>query len=415
MRLPKVVCLLQRGEITSLSVLSVVNFLISMVPMKSVLIHDWLTSAIGGSENVLQEMHRLLPSPIYTLVCDPKKLQGSYFQNLDIQTSFIQKLPFAKTKYRNYLPLFPLAIEHFDLHHYDLILSSSHCVAKGVITHPEQLHICYCHTPVRYAWDLMHSYLREAKLDRGVKGMMTRLILQYLRNWDVHSSPRVDHFIANSKYVAARIKKFYRRKSTVIYPPVNTAYFQMQEKKEDYYLTASRLVSNKRIDLIVDAFAQMPDKKLLVIGDGPEKEKLKSKAKKNIEFLGSQTDDQLKKYLQNAKAFVFAAVEDFGIAPVEAMASGTPVIALEKGGLLETVVPNTTGLFFKEQTIESLKEAVNQFEQMDFDPRKCRTRAEEFSKERFRKNFQSFVLDKYIDFKNRSDHFLQKTPLLNSD
>lgn len=369
--------------------------------MKSVLIHDWLTSPIGGSENVLQEMHRLLPSPICTLICDPIKLRGTYFQNLDIQTSFIQKLPFAKTKYRNYLPLFPLAIEHFDLHDYDLILSSSHCVAKGVITHPEQLHICYCHTPVRYAWDLMHSYLKEARLDRGVKGMMTRLVLQYIRNWDVHSSPRVDHFIANSRYVAGRIKKYYRRKSAVIYPPVNTAFYQLKEKKEDYYVTVSRLVSNKRIDLIVDAFAQMPGKKLLVIGDGPEKEKLLYKAKKNIEFLGAQNNDQLKNYLQNAKAFVFAAVEDFGIAPVEAMATGTPVIALGKGGLLETVVPHVTGVFFKEQTARSLMEAVQEFEQMDFDPKKCRSRAEEFSQERFRKNFQGFVLDKYIEFKNR--------------
>lgn len=368
--------------------------------MKSVIIHDWLTSPIGGSENVLQEIHRLLPSPICTLVTDPKKMIGSYFQDLDIQTSFIQKLPFAKTKHRNYLPLFPLAIEHFDLHKYDLILSSSHCVAKGVITHPEQLHICYCHTPVRYAWDLMHSYLKEAKLDRGVKGMLTRLTLQYLRTWDVHSSHRVDHFIANSQFVAARIKKFYRRKSVVIYPPVNTAYYQLKEKKEDYYLTASRLVSNKRIDLIVDAFAQMPDKKLIVIGDGPEKENLKMRAKKNIEFLENQTNEQLKNYLQNAKAFVFAAIEDFGILPVEAMATGTPIIGLEKGGLLETVIPYTTGLFFKEQTVASLKNIIQEFVGMEFDPKKCRARAEEFSQEKFRKRFQSFVLDKYIEFKN---------------
>jgi glycosyltransferase involved in cell wall biosynthesis len=369
--------------------------------MKSVIIHDWLTSSIGGSENVLEEIHRLLPSPICTLVSDPKKMAGSYFQDLDIQTSFIQKLPFSKTKFRNYLPLFPLAIEHFDLHQYDLILSSSHCVAKGVITHPEQLHICYCHTPVRYAWDLMHSYLKEAKLDRGVKGMLTRLTLQYLRTWDVHSSHRVDHFIANSEFVAARIKKFYRRKSEVIYPPVDTNFFELKEQKDAYYLTASRLVSNKRIDLIVDAFAKMPDKKLIVIGNGPEKENLKARAKKNIEFLENQTNDQLKIYLQNAKAFVFAAVEDFGILPVEAMATGTPVIGLEKGGLLETVLPNLTGLFFREQTASSIEEAVKEFEKMEVDPKKCRARALEFSQEKFRKRFQSFVLDRYIEFKNK--------------
>ncbi len=365
------------------------------------MIHDWLTSPVGGSENVLEEMHRLIPSPIYTLIFDPKKMVGSYFQELDIKTSFIQKLPFAKTKHRNYLPLFPLAIEQFDLHKYDLILSSSHCVAKGVITHPEQLHICYCHTPVRYAWDLMHSYLKEAKLDRGIKGLLTKLALQYLRSWDVHSSHRVDHFIANSQFVASRIKKFYRRKAVVIYPPVNTTYYELQEKKEDYYLTASRLVSNKRIDLIVDAFARMPDKKLIVIGDGKEKENLISRAKKNIEFLSNQSNEQLKTYLQKAKAFVFTAVEDFGILPVEAMATGTPVIGLEKGGLLETMIPNTTGLFFKEQNVPSLLNAIKEFEGMEFDPKKCREQSLKFSQEKFRKRFQSFVLDKYIEFKNQ--------------
>lgn len=369
--------------------------------MKSVLVHDWLTNAIGGGENVLEVIHRLIPSPIYTLVSNPEKLKNSYFQDLDIQTSFIQKLPLAKTKYRNYLPLFPKAIESFDLRPFDLIISSSHCVAKGVVTHPNQLHICYCHTPMRYAWDLMDRYLKEANMDRGLKGLITRKILFFLQNWDSRVSDRVDYFIANSQYIAQRIEKAYGRSSHVIYPPVNTTHFQMKEKKEDYYITASRLVQNKRIDLIVDAFTQMPDKKIIIIGEGPERKKIEAKASKNIEFLGIQTASQLKDYLQNAKAFVFAAIEDFGIAPVEAMASGTPVVAYGEGGVLETVIPGVTGHFFKEQTAHSLIQAVKEFEGMSFDPKNCRERAEQFSLERFKRQFQMFVIDKYIDFKNK--------------
>jgi glycosyltransferase involved in cell wall biosynthesis len=369
--------------------------------MKSVLVHDWLTNAVGGGENVLEAIHRLIPSPIYTLVSNPKKLINSYFEDLDIHTSFIQKLPLAETKYRHYLPFFPKAIERFDLRPFDLIISSSHCVAKGVITHPNQLHICYCHTPMRYAWDLMEHYLKEAHLDRGLKGLISRKILMSLQNWDHRVSNRVNHFIANSQYIAARIEKAYGRSSQVIYPPVNTTHFQMKEKKEDYYITASRLVQNKRIDLIIDAFSQMPDKKIIIIGEGPEKKKIQAKASPNIEFLGTQTRDLLKYYLQNAKGFVFAAIEDFGIAPVEAMATGTPVIAYGEGGVLETVIPGETGLFFKEQTAQSLIQAVKEFEKMSFDPKKCRERAEHFSLEKFRRGFQMFVIDKYIDFKNR--------------
>jgi glycosyltransferase involved in cell wall biosynthesis len=199
--------------------------------MRSAIVHDWLISGVGGGEKVLEAIHRLFPSPLYTLVKSAEKLRGTYFQDLEIVSSFIQKLPRAEKKYKNYLPLFPLAIEQFDLNGYDLVISSSHCAAKGVITSPDQVHICYCHTPMRYAWDLMHDYLREAKLDRGVKAFFANLLLHYLRGWDVHSAHRVDHFIANSKYVAKRIKKFYNRDSQVIYPPVDLRMFQEKRQR----------------------------------------------------------------------------------------------------------------------------------------------------------------------------------------
>lgn len=359
--------------------------------MRSAIIHDWLISGVGGGEKVLEAIHQLFPSPIYTLVKNAKALKGTYFQDLEIHSSFIQNLFRAEKKYKSYLPLFPLAIEHFDLKSYDLVISSSHCAAKGVITSPDQVHICYCHTPMRYAWDLMHDYLRESKLDRGVKGFFAKLFLHYLRGWDVHSAHRVDHFVANSYYVAKRIQKFYSRNATVIYPPVNLSLFQEGKTKENYYLTASRLVPYKRVDLIVEAFSQMPDQRLVVIGDGPEWKKVKGKAAKNIELLGFQPDSVLKEHMQKAKGFVFAAVEDFGIIPVEAMACGTPVVAYGRGGVCETVREGQTGHFYHEQTVPALIEAIRTFETMDFDSGICRRRAETFSLEHFNQKFSQFV------------------------
>ncbi len=359
--------------------------------MGSAIVHDWLLSSVGGGEKVLQAIHQLYPSPIFTLIQNAKKLQGTYFEGLEIFSSFLQKFPKVEAKYQRYLPLFPLAIEHFDLSGYDLILSSSHCVAKGVIPGAEQLHICYCHTPMRYAWDMMHAYLREAKLDRGIKGFFAKFFLHYLRGWDLHSVQRVDHFIANSKFVAKRIQKFYGRSSEVIYPPVDVDLFEKKEKKESFYLTASRFVPYKKIDLIVEAFSKMGDKKLVVVGDGPEWKKVRAIAGKNVELLGYQEDHVLKGLLQRAKGFVFAALEDFGIAPVEAMASGTPVIAFGKGGVKESVIEGETGHFFEEQSISSLIGAIQEFEKMEFDPEKCRKRAELFSLERFNRQFSTFV------------------------
>lgn len=359
--------------------------------MRSAIVHDWLLSPVGGGEKVLEAIHRLFPSTIHTLVQSREGLKGSYFEHLPIQSSFIQKFPRAEKKYQSYLPFFPLAIEHFDLREYDLILSSSHCVAKGVLTTPDQVHICYCHTPMRYAWDLMHEYLREARLDRGVKGFLAKTVLHYLRGWDVHSSHRVDHFIANSHHVARRIKKFYHRDAEVIYPPVDVQCFVEEKKKEDYYLVTSRFVPYKRVDLIVEAFSHMPAKKLIVIGDGPEKPKILKKMGKNVELLGVQSSEDLKKWLQKAKGFVFAALEDFGIAPVEAMATGTPVIAFGKGGVTETVVEGETGLFYQEQSVGAIVEAVKAFENREWDSGKCRKQAECFSLAIFNQKFNAFV------------------------
>jgi len=367
--------------------------------LKITLIHDWLTT-LAGAEKVLESIYELYPCPIYTLVKNEEKLKNSIFEKTDIKTSFIQKFPKAKTKYRNYLMFFPLAIEQFDLSEYDVIISSSHAVAKGVLTNSNQLHICYCHTPIRYAWDLYHRYLNESGLSKGVKGFMAKLILHYVRIWDFATANRVDYFIANSKYIAKRIKKIYGRESTVIYPPVDVNKFEVYTKKENFYLTASRLVPYKKIDLIVEAFSKMPDKKLVVIGDGPDFDKVKKKAGKNIEILGYQPFEILKDYMQRAKAFVFAAEEDFGIVPVEAQACGTPVIAFGKGGAIETVVNRETGLFFKEQTVESLTDAVKEFEKIEekFDYVKIRKNAERFGKSRFKHEFKKFVGNKIEKF-----------------
>lgn len=369
--------------------------------VNSAIVHDWLISTVGGGENSLEAIHKLFPSPIYTLVHDRKKLKGTYFENLELVSSFIQKFPKSSQKYRTYLPFFPLAIEQFDMQPYDLIISSSHCVAKGVLTHPDQLHISYCYTPVRYAWDLMHQYLRESGLNKGLKGCFAKMVLHYLRGWDIHASRRVDHFVAISHYVARRIQKFYGRESEVIYPPVDATFYQMKEQKENYYVTASRFVPYKKMDLIVEAFSKMPDKKLIVVGDGPDWAKVKEKASVNVELLGYQSNEVLKQLLQNAKGFVFAAVEDFGILPVEAMACGTPVIAFGKGAIRETVIENETGTFFEEQTVGSIIEAVVRFEKRSFDPHKCAERAQFFSLERFNQKFYAFVHQKYAEFKGQ--------------
>ncbi|WP_158828344.1 glycosyltransferase family 4 protein [Mucilaginibacter lacusdianchii] len=363
--------------------------------MKVALVQEWLT-IIGGSENVFKEIASLFPeADIYTLVADPETIKTLGFQNRKVTTSFIQSLPFAKTKYRSYLPLFPMAIESFDLSEYDLIISSSHAVAKGVLTHSGQIHICYCHSPMRYAWDLYHQYLNQSGLNKGLKGFLAKFILHRLRTWDIISTNRVDYFIANSAYIAKRIKKVYNRSSVVIHPNVSTDEFNLVAQKGEYYFTCSRFVPYKKIDLIVQAFAKMPDKKLYVIGDGPDFKKVSKLAASNTILLGYQPFNELKKYMSGARAFVFAAEEDFGILPVEAQACGTPVIAYKKGGVLETVIENYTGVYFNEQSVTAITEAVNEFEKLSqmFKPADIATHASKFSTQRFKAEFRGFVND----------------------
>lgn len=366
--------------------------------MKSALVHDWIVSIAGG-EKVLKSIYEIFPSPIYTLLTNPNVLKDNFLENAKIHNSIIQKFPFKNKLYQKYLFFFPFAIEQLDLSDFDVIISSSHCVAKGVLTRSDQLHICYCHTPMRYAWDLYFQYLNESNLKRGIKGRIAQMILHYLRMWDITTSSRIDAFVANSEFVARRIKKLYNKDSKVIYPPVDINYYEPKYQKEDYYLTASRLVPYKKIDLIVEAFSKMKDKKLIVIGDGPEMKKIKSKAFKNIEILGYQSNEVLRSYLQNAKAFVFAAIEDFGILPVEAQACATPVICFSKGGTKETVINNKTGILFDEQTVQSLIDAVNKFDKCKVDLHEVRQHALKFSEERFKREFKECVFENLEKFR----------------
>ncbi|HBV5443620.1 TPA: glycosyltransferase family 4 protein, partial [Klebsiella pneumoniae] len=326
------------------------------------IVADWLVT-YAGSEKVIKEFIELYPNAsLYSVVDYLSESDRPLFNGKRATTTFIQNMPFAKKRYQKYLPLMPLAIEQLDVSKHDIVLSSSHAVSKGVLTGPDQLHISYVHSPIRYAWDLQHQYLKEAGMDSGVKGLLAKWLLHKIRIWDHRTSNGVDHFIANSKFIARRIKKVYGREADVIYPPVDVERFSLCECKDDYYFTASRMVPYKRMDLIVEAFSHMPDKKLVVIGDGSEMDKIKSKATKNIEILGYQPNSVMQEHMRQAKAFVFAAEEDFGITPVEAQACGTPVIAFGKGGALETVKSNVTGILFERQEISSIIDAVNKFE-----------------------------------------------------
>ena len=365
--------------------------------MKVAIIQEWLTS-VGGSDKVVKAILDVFPkADIFTLVSDKNVCQELGIDYSKVTNSFIQKLPFSKKKYRTYLPLFPFAIEQFNLDKYDVIISSSHAVAKGVITNNNQIHICYCHSPIRYAWDLYHSYLKDANLQRGLKGLIAKMFLHRIRMWDLCSSFRVDYFISNSDYIAKRIKKIYRREATTIYPNVDVESFTLKTDKEDFYLASSRLVPYKRIDIIVEAFNMMPDKQLIVIGDGPEYERISKIAKSNIKLLGYVPFEDLKSYLQRAKAFVFAANEDFGIIPVEAQACGTPVIAYGIGGALETVKKDVSGFFFLEQSAKAIKDCIelNEKALSNLNPKEIRKHAEKFSEENFKSKIKKFVEYKF--------------------
>lgn len=368
--------------------------------MKIAIVCDWLVT-YAGAEKVLEQMLNVFPeADLFAVVDFLPEGQRDFIKNKKVTTTFIQNLPRARKKYRNYLPFMPIAIEQLDLSGYDVVISSSHCVAKGVLTGPDQIHISYVHSPVRYAWDLQHQYLREAGLTHGLKSKIARLIMHYMRIWDTRTSNGVDYFIANSHFIARRIWKCYRREAEVIYPPVDVDKFTFCDKKEDFYLTASRMVPYKKMDLIVEAFSKMPDKQLIVIGQGPDFNKIKKLAGPNVKLMGYQPDSVLQDYMQRAKAFIFAAEEDFGITPVEAQACGTPVIAYGKGGSLETVrgygeMEKPTGIFFSNQKVQDLVDAISSFEEIsqDITAKDCRENAEKFAISVFRKRFSDFVND----------------------
>ncbi|MGF6596919.1 glycosyltransferase involved in cell wall biosynthesis [Paraburkholderia sp. GAS448] len=364
--------------------------------MKVAIVHDWLVVS-GGAEKVLQQIIECFPdADLFSLVDFLE--DRSLVRGKSVRTSFIQHLPFAKRRYRGYLPLMPLAIEQFDLADYDLVITSSYAVAKGVLVGPDQTHVSYVHSPIRYAWDLQHQYLREAHLTRGPRSWAARAVLHYLRNWDTRSANGVDQLICNSHFVERRIMKTYRREASVVPPPVDIHGFELRTDKEDFYLTASRMVPYKRIDLIVEAFAAMPERRLVVIGDGPQMADIRAKAAPNITILGYQPFEVLKDHMQRARAFIFAAEEDFGITLLEAQACGTPVIAYGRGGALETIIPpdepDPTGIHFGEQNVSSLNAAIATFERQDalFAPQACRANAERFSPAIFRRAFMMEVM-----------------------
>ncbi|PLZ93887.1 glycosyltransferase [Fischerella thermalis] len=369
------------------------------MPLKYALVHEWLTpKATGGSELVVREILNYIDADLYALIDFESRNPESYLYKRQIGTTFLQHFPFAEKGIQKYLPFLPLAIEQLDLREYDVVLSSSHAVAKGVLTSPEQLHICYCHSPMRYAWELTFDYLRQSKLGNGLPGWVTRYLLHQLRMWDVLSANRVDYFIANSYHTARRIWRCYRREATVIYPPVNIENFSFSPDKQDFYLTVSRLVSYKQVSLIVSAFNQM-QKKLVVIGTGPEMKKIRKIANPNIQILGWQPDEVVKQYMAHAKGFVYAACEDFGIALVEAQACGTPVIAYDAGGAKETVRDirtwgeTGTGILFEEQKEASLIGAIETLEASysKFIPEYVRSHAEQFKSQIFAQRYLEFL------------------------
>jgi glycosyltransferase involved in cell wall biosynthesis len=363
-------------------------------------VYDWLVE-FGGAEKTLSALWEVIPeAPVHALVHNPVGPIKTLTDGHEVKTSFIQNLPLARRKYRFYFPLMPVAIEQFNLESYDVIISLSHAFAHGIIVSAEQIHINYIFTPIRFAWRLYHQYLQEAKLNSGPKSWIAKVFIHYLRLWDAATSNRVDHYLAISKSIAQNVWRIYRRHSEVIYPPVDLCTFTPRADKDNFYLTASRMVPYKRIPLIIEAFNRMPKRKLVVIGDGPVLKEARSKAGKNIEVLGFQKFERLKEYMEHARAFIFAANDDFGIAPLEAQACGTPVIAYRAGGALETIIEGKTGIFFKSQTVECLVAAVERFENEDikFDLQVLRKNAERFSKERFKREIGEFI-DKAWDSK----------------
>lgn len=359
-------------------------------------VHEWLTEW-GGSEDALRQILRCYPqADLFATIDYLKEQDRAKLGSRVIRTTWLQRAPAVGKRFWNYLPVTSMAVETHDVHDADVILSSSHAFAKGVLTHARQLHLSYVYSPMRYAWDLHREYLRDYRLERGAKGMLARYMFHRLRAWDRHSANNVDLFVAISHHIRHRIWRCYRRPAAVIYPPVAIQRFPLEERKQDYYVTVSRLVSYKRIDLMLEAFGAMPSRRLVVIGSGPETGRLRAMRPPNVELLGYQPDEVVQKYIGSARAFLFAAHEDFGISPVEAQACGTPVIAYGVGGSAETVrdvrtQSRPTGLLFDRQTSTALREAVEAFDSAAIDPHDCRAWAETFSEERFSREFTSCV------------------------
>lgn len=366
-------------------------------------VHDWLATP-GGAELVLEQLLTIFPgADLFTMIDQrPADARAALPKSVKITTSWLQHVPGIKRSYRSWLPLMPLALRSLDVSRYDIVISNSHAVAKGIRTRPRQLHLCYCLSPMRYAWDLKAQYLAEAGLDHGVKGALASAMLERMRQWDLANTGSVRAFATLSRYIAERIQRAYARDSAVIYPPVDTDFFTPDETpREDFYVTASRFVPYKRVDLIAAAFRTMPRRRLVVIGDGPDATKVRAAAGPNVELVGRLSRQEVRAYLRRARAFVFAAEEDFGIAPVEAQACGTPVIAFGRGGVTETVrgldSPAPTGVFYAEQTAESLSAAVGRFEALapPVSAAACRENALRFRAGIFRDQFLEFVRREY--------------------
>lgn len=360
------------------------------------IVHEWLTN-MGGSERLIINFKELYPeAPIYTTIYNPDNLDEE-LKNIDVRTSFLQNKRGAKTHHQKFFPFMPMAFESFDLTEYDIVLSSSSSCAKGVVTRPDTMHVCYCHSPMRYGWEFYYQYSKH-DVKSKLKKVLLKYLMNYMRLWDRASSDRVDYFIANSENVARRIWKHYRRESVVIHPSVRTKLFDISDTDEEYYLMVSRLVSYKMVDLAVKVFNELK-LPLVIIGDGAERQRLENMANDNIKFLGRQPDSVIQEYYSKCRAFVFPGEEDFGITPLEAQASGRPVIAYGKGGALETVIDGVTGVFFSEQTEESMKDAMQRFEKINFDKQTIREHAKTFDEEIFKQKVDNFIKEKYEEFK----------------
>ena len=365
-----------------------------MLTLKVALVHDWLAN-VGGAEHVLWTFHEIFPdAPIYTLIYDEASSAGKMFADCDVRTTFMQMVPFAIKHYRSMLPLMPMAWEQLDLTGYDLVLSSCHCCCKGIITRPDAIHICYCHTPTRYLWDMYYEYYRSA---RKIKKFFMPMLINKMRMWDRLAADRVDYFLANSEFTKMRIRKYYHKDAQVIYPcgwnnvPNNV---EVPDKPDDYYLVVSRLVSYKHIDIAIEACNKL-GKRLVIIGSGEEEARLKQMASPNIEFKGRISNEELYNYYVHAKAFLFPGVEDFGSAPLEAQSGGCPVLALGIGGALETVLAGKTGMFFYEQSPEALSRCISGFEghNVSYSRDEIRKHAQSFKTENFKEKIRSFCIE----------------------